>query len=422
MTFDVRQDRAYLRAPARSTRFLVVRLVAPDARSRSERLPVNVALVLDRSGSMGGSKIRLAKQAVDRAIATLDARDRFAVVFYDDRIDVVVPSTPASGPARAAAREALRAVDARGSTNLFEGWLRGCEQVALHGGAENVSRALLLTDGLANVGVTDRYELETHAAELRRRGVATSTFGVGHDFDEDLLEAMARSGGGNFYYIEHATQIPDFMTSELGEALEVVARDVRIELAVPFGTQVEPLGGERAERRTGDAWSVELGELVARQELEIILRLSFPQGVPGEPVDVAVAVHDRDGLFAGDRATVRWIYADHATNDRQPRDVTLDRQVARAFAARARRAGVALNKVGDYRRAEEELRAVAVRIRGYAQGDPELLALAGELEGEAVDAYAAPMALAEQKMRFAQSSYALHRRSTTGKALRVDRP
>ncbi|MFH1475421.1 MAG: VWA domain-containing protein, partial [Chloroflexota bacterium] len=237
MTFDIRQDRSYLRAPSRSTRYLVIRLTAPEARQRPGRLPVNVGLILDRSGSMGGPKIRLAKEAAERAVATLDAHDRFSVVFYDDTIDVVVPSTAATASARAAASEALRRVDARGSTNLFGGWMRGCEQVALHSGGEVVSRALLLTDGLANVGVTDRFELETHAAELRRRGVSTSTFGVGHDFDEALLEAIATAGGGNFYYIEDARQIGDFMTSELGEALEVVARDVRLEVTVPFGAQ-----------------------------------------------------------------------------------------------------------------------------------------------------------------------------------------
>ena len=175
MTFDIRQDRAYVRAPARSTRYLVVRLVAPDAPRRPDRLPVNVSLVLDRSGSMGGSKIRLAKEAVERAIATLDERDRFSVVFYDDHVDVVVAEHGRQRrvPARPLARRS-GAVDARGSTNLFEGWLRGCEQVALHAGGDVVSRTLLLTDGLANVG--DHRPLRAGdprrgAAPARRRDV-----------------------------------------------------------------------------------------------------------------------------------------------------------------------------------------------------------------------------------------------------------
>jgi Ca-activated chloride channel family protein len=418
MTFDIRQDRAYLRAPSRSTRYLVVRLVAPEAPHRTDRLPVNVALILDRSGSMGGQKIRLAKEAVERAIATLDQRDRFSVVFYDDHVDVAVASAVASAGARQAAREALRRVDARGSTNLFEGWMRGCEQVALHVGGDVVSRALLLTDGLANVGITDRFELETHAAELRRRGVATSTFGVGHDFDEALLEAMATAGGGNFYYIEDARQIGDFMTSELGEALDVVARDVRLEVTLPYGAQLEMLGHERVERHGPDAWTVEVGDLVARQEREVVLRVNFPYGSPGEPADVTVAVRDRDGAFADDRAAARWLYADHLTNDRQPRTHDVDRLVARLFAARARMEAVGLNKARDFRRASASLQGVAGRIRGYAEGDEELLGLASELEGQALREVGVAMAPARQKEMYSDAAYVRRTRTEDGKALR----
>jgi Ca-activated chloride channel family protein len=418
MTFDIRQDRAFVRAPSRSTRYLVVRLVAPEAPRPSDRLPVNVSLVMDRSGSMGGPKIRLAKEAVDRAIATLDRRDRFSVVFYDDRIDVVVESTVATDRARQTAREALRRVDARGSTNLFEGWMRGCEQVALHAAGDVVSRTLLLTDGLANVGVTDPFELETHAAELRRRGVATSTFGVGHDFDEALLGAMAAAGGGKFYYIEDAKQIGDFMTSELGEALEVVAREVRLEVALPHGAQLEMLGEERVERRGPTEWSVEVGDLVARQEREVVLRISFPYGATGEPVDVTVAVRDRDGAFGGDRAAARWIYADHATNDRQPRAHDVDRVVAQLFAARARMEAVKLNKARDYRRASASLTGVAHRIRGYADGDQDLLGLASELEGQALREVGVAMAPARQKEMYTSAAYVQQTRMADGKARR----
>jgi len=87
-----------------------------------------------------------------------------------------------------------------GSTNLAEGWLRGAEQVASHLAAEGVNRVLLLTDGLANVGITDPAQLAAHAAQLRKRGVATSTIGVGEDFDESLLQALADAGGGHFYF------------------------------------------------------------------------------------------------------------------------------------------------------------------------------------------------------------------------------
>ena len=168
---------------------------------------------------------------------------------YDDVVDVVIESTHASAEARRGAIERLRSVEARGSTNLGEGWLRGCEQVAGHLVERGVNRCLLLTDGLANVGITDPDELASHAAELRARGVSTSTFGVGNDFDERLLQAIADAGGGHFYYIADAPQIRDAITSEVGETLEVVARDVDLEITARDDIRIEPISPYPAQSR-----------------------------------------------------------------------------------------------------------------------------------------------------------------------------
>jgi hypothetical protein len=87
--------------------------------------------------------------------------------------------------------------------------------------------------------------------ELRARGVSTTTFGVGDDFDEVLLQAMATAGGGHFYYIASAAAIQDLITSEVGETLDVVARDVVVEVAAPAGIQVESLSPYPTRERAG---------------------------------------------------------------------------------------------------------------------------------------------------------------------------
>ena len=168
---------------------MLVTFVAPNEPPRAERLPVNVALVLDRSGSMSGArKFVLAREAVEQALRMLHPSDRFALIVYDDQVDVLARSTHATPDAKRRALDALRDVEPRGSTDLCSGWMRGCQEIATHLADEGICRALLITDGLANVGTQDSATLARHAGELRRRGIATSTFGVGEDFDERDFE------------------------------------------------------------------------------------------------------------------------------------------------------------------------------------------------------------------------------------------
>ncbi|OGO56649.1 MAG: hypothetical protein A2Z32_13265 [Chloroflexi bacterium RBG_16_69_14] len=421
-TFSVRPDRRLIRPNAHSNRFLLARIAAPRATAERARPPVNLAIVLDRSGSMSGEKLRVAKAAVEEAIARLQPDDRFSVVVYDDVVDVVIESTSASSEARRGAVERLRTIEARGSTNLGDGWLRGCEQVASHLVERGVNRCLLLTDGLANVGITDPGQLAHHAAELRARGVSTSTFGVGNDFDERLLQELADAGGGHFYYIADAPQIRDAITSEVGETLEVVARDVTLEITARDDIRIEPISPYRAATR-GNRTAVSLGDLGSEQVVEVVLRLSFPYGLHGQETGAIVALADRDGAFgpggAAEAEPVRltWTYADDRANDDQPRDREVDRAVARLFAARARQEAVQRNRVGDYSGARHVLDATAARIGAYAGNDPEMRALIDAMVREEV-VFAAPMAEPSRKQAHFASANLLRCRDASGRSVK----
>jgi Ca-activated chloride channel family protein len=373
---------------------------------------VNLSFVIDRSGSMSGQKLELAKTAVLDAIDRLGPKDRFSVVAYDDQVQLVAESAIATATAKRDAATRVREMGPGGSTNLSGGWFAGCEQVALRLERDAVNRCLLLTDGLANVGITDPTELAGHVAALRDRGVATTTFGVGKDFDEVLLQAMADAGGGHFYYIADAAQIRDHIASEVGETLEVTVRDVSIEVVHAEGVRVEPISPHRAQGQ-GSRTLVSVGDMVADQAVEVVLRLTFPYGDVGRDTGVILGL-------AGETAVAErlsWTYADDASNDRQPRDIAVDRAVARQFAARAREEAVQRNRAGDYVAAGQALESTAKRIRGYMARDAELRDIAEALEGE-THQFAAPMSAVHRKAAYFASANMARSRDASGRSLK----
>jgi Ca-activated chloride channel family protein len=397
-TFTTRTNRQLVRAGARSTRYVLLQATAPKQRTRKapKRAPVNVAFVLDRSGSMAGTKLALAKYAVERALTGLTPKDRLAIVTYDDHIETVVASCLASPANKTKALLRLQDVDARGSTDLHGGWTAGADGIKAHLTADGVNRCLLLTDGLANVGVTDPTTLAAFAADLRASSIGTSTFGVGQDFDETLLTAVADAGGGHFYFVERPEQIPDYMTSELGELLDTVAREVTVEVKHAPELEVEPFSPVAAAVGVPGIQRLLIGDLVVGQQVEVVLRVRFPDMPEGAHTTAFFTIGDRDGALKADGCTLAWTHDSHAANDAQPRDREVDRAVAAIHAARARTEAVRLNRLGEFSAARQALRGVARRISGYAGSDPALQELSTKLVAEEA-AFSAPMPELDRK-------------------------
>jgi hypothetical protein len=201
-------------------------------------------------------------------------------------------------------RLALHGIDAGGSTDLGGGWLAGCRELAGAGASSARSRrALLLTDGQANVGITDTAELVGHAAELRTRGISTTTIGFGHGFDEELLQAMAEAGGGNFQFVERAEDLRAFFEAELREMLRVAALGLTLEVGLPDGLHAFPVSAFPASRN-GRTWTIALGDLPAGEEIEVVFRLEVRGGRVGDELPVGIAAVWTDPL-ADRRQTAR---------------------------------------------------------------------------------------------------------------------
>jgi len=377
-SLHVRADRTVLRAERGSQRHLCVDVVAPR---RKPRGALSLGLVLDRSGSMAGAKLNLARQGAIRAVRSLGPDDRLSLVAYSDEAEVLLDAAAAEEPAKHAAERTLLDLWSGGNTDLCSGWLRGCEQVGLGLADGRLGRCLLLTDGLANLGLTDRPTIVGHAAELRRRGVTTSTLGVGRDFDELLLREMAEAGGGNFYFAEDASQLSDFIAGETGEALRVAVRDAALVVDLPPGASLSCPNPFRV-RSEPNRSLVDLGDLVADQVLSLVLTLAFPEGEQGEGAAVQFWLWDPDGVLEGS-AALEFRYVGQEAYAAAPRDREVHRESIMAYAAAARRRAAELGRGGDPAGGREVLHKAAESIRRHGGNDPRLAALARDLEREA---------------------------------------
>ena len=215
--------------PADSTEKAVVKIALDGIRPprRDRRPPVNLALVIDRSGSMAGDKIIKAREAALEAIERLGADDVVSLVTFDNHIESVMPAQRLGDGRRL--REAICAIEPRGGTALYGGVMRGAAEVRKNlEDRRYINRVILLSDGLANVGPSSPEELGRVGASLMKEGISVTTIGLGLGFNEDLMTRLALRSDGNTYFVEHSNDLPRIFSAELGDVLNVVARRIII--------------------------------------------------------------------------------------------------------------------------------------------------------------------------------------------------
>ncbi len=361
---------------------VVVELEGLARPATAERRPLNLAIVLDRSGSMAGGKLDIAKNAALHLIHRLDARDRVAVVIYDEDVELLIPSTAVTVDRLPALSMALAPVAPGGSTNLEGGWHAGVRAVA--GVMERmpgaIQRVLLLTDGLANVGVTDPGALTSLAKGAAAHGIVTSTFGVGADYDEQLLNAMAEAGAGNAYHIATPERIHAIFQEELAELMTVVASGVSVRVTLPPDVTAHLRNPAIDAAYALPRVTIPIGFVSAGETPRLVLRVTLPSASPGSAHAIRATVRWQEGKgHAVARAALSWDVAEAVG----PRDPAVLAEVARQEAAQARQKAYLHERAGDYAQAASTLRAASASIAAYAP--LEATGDMASLESEAVE-------------------------------------
>jgi Ca-activated chloride channel homolog len=244
-----------------------------------QRMPTDLVVVLDRSGSMGGDKIENARAAVRGLVGALGEGDRFALVTYSDGAQVPIPLAPAADRQRWF--PIIDALTPDGGTNLSSGLDAAFATIDGARRAGRAPRIVLVSDGLANQGDSTRSGLVGRASRAARGEYGLSTVGVGADFDEGLMAALADAGAGNFYFLADATGLDRILQAEFATARETVASGLRVSIEPAPGVTVVDAAGYPLTHE-GNAVSFQPGTLFDRQERRIWVTLQVPADAKGD--------------------------------------------------------------------------------------------------------------------------------------------
>ncbi len=368
VTCKVEIDRATLPADTVTRAVIKVTLDVPRLESGKNRPPVNVALVLDRSGSMSGDKIRKAREAAIEALNRLDARDLISVVAYNHSVETIVSAEPADHTDAIASR--ITGIEASGNTALFGGVSQGAAEIRRHLDDRHIPRVILLSDGLANVGPSSPDDLGRLGAALMKEGIAVSTVGLGTDYNEDLMTRLSQNSDGNAYFAAANEDLSRIFTAELGSVLNVAARDVTVEITCPGDVRPLRIIG-RDGRIDGRTVSLKLNQLYGGQQKFALVEVEIQPVPANETRLLATASVTYEGALDQKRGSATAKASAQFSRKEEEVAQSVNRLLIKELmnneAALAKDRAVKLADGGKRKEAAEELKVQGQRMRDSAK-------------------------------------------------------
>lgn len=380
-------ETGYRIIPAGGPQKVIVKIAlkASPIKEEQDRSAVNLAIVLDRSGSMTGQKIAKARDAAIEAFTRLSPTDIFSVVVYDHNVNTIIPAQRAVETDWL--KNQIRRIRPGGSTALFGGVSQGASEVRKNLSGRYVHRVILLSDGLANVGPSSPADLGRLGAALIKEGISVTTIGVGLDYNEDLMTRLSQNSDGNSYFVESSFDLPRIFASELGDVLNVAAKTVKI--TIDCLGDVRPVGIiGRQGRIRGQRVELYMNQLYGGQEKFVLLEVEVPGGRDKEKISILKAnvtyanpftqkMESSSGMVSATYSSNREIVR-KSVNAKVQRDYQLN------LNAMAMDQAIQEADQGQASKAAQTLRGAAQRVKRYAVelNDEVLMEKAEELEEE----------------------------------------
>lgn len=253
LTVECVPGNVYALAQQSSRETFLVRTTATGM-AMGARMPLNLCLILDRSGSMEGPPMDYMKAACGYVVDLLEPNDVLSVVAFEETAQVIMPARRVVN--RQLIKEHINRLEVGNTTNLYDGIAMGASQIASVASAGYVNRALLFTDGEPTAGPKDFNSIVGQVAEQKSRGITVTALGLGPEYNEELLAGIAKRSGGNYYYITRPELIPEVFRKELETLMLIVARNVHMRVRMSRWVQVRqifnklPTFGERTAEVT----------------------------------------------------------------------------------------------------------------------------------------------------------------------------
>jgi len=391
----------------------VVYEISAATAPNEQRLPVDFALVFDRSGSMSGEPLQKARAAAISLIDRLSERDRLAIVHFGSEARLGLNATAMDEEGKAIARRVISDIQADGSTNMSAA-LTEAEQALLRAGAREgaVRRLVLLSDGEANEGILGQglVDLVRH---LNGEKMRVSALGLGLEFDEDTMLALADAGGGQYRYLRNADEVASALTQELSQAASTAASALSLQLFPGDGVTIRDVFGYDVVR-DGNAIRLGLSDLAGGETRRVVIRVHSGNGSTGARTLVDARL-SYDDVRANHQARGAQVLAEvEATGDSTKVALSYDKDAA-STSLRARWGGSLIHAMHDYEKndsakATQDLDNGLMELQkeAAAAGDAKLAEELSKRKDEAVQLMAAPAAAPAGSMARKQlKSYAL---------------
>jgi Ca-activated chloride channel family protein len=223
-----------------------------------ERPPLNLAIVIDTSGSMSGRPIEYVREGLLRMLDALDPSDRITLVEFNNTAVVQAEYVTGADPSLI---QAINALSAGGGTNIYDGLRTGFERMAAHATAGRQNRVVFLSDGVATEGITNDAKILALGQSYSEQGYALTTIGVGAEFDVLLMRTLSEQGSGAFYFLEDPAAVREVFVEEVTSFLVPLAEDVTITADIVDNYILRAIRGTKLSSIEGNHGAIEIPSL-----------------------------------------------------------------------------------------------------------------------------------------------------------------